>query len=128
MKKENSYEFNHSGKTEFEIYFGDKALENILPDELITQSPFPNPFSNEVNFRLGLPADENYSVEIRIFDSLGKTVRYLSNNDLAPGYNSMVWDGLNTDGRLLPSGIYAYSIHVKGKKTDSISSGKLIKR
>lgn len=129
MKEESSYTFSHGGKTEFEVYYGENAWEQIAPKELISQSPFPNPFSNEVNFTLGLPrSGENYQVEIRIFDSVGKTVRYISQNDISAGYNSIIWDGLNTDGRILPSGLYAYSIHIKGLKIDSVSTGKLIKR
>ena len=128
MKEENSYSFNHGGLTEFEIYFGANALEAIMPEEFMTQSPYPNPFTHDVTFNIGLPLDEKYSIEVMVFDSMGKIVRKLSKDNVVSGYNSIVWDGLNTDGRLLPSGIYAYSIYVNGVNVNAVKSGKLIKR
>lgn len=128
MKDVNSYSFNHSSVTSFEVYFGLDMLEHIIPSELITQSPFPNPFNNEITFNLGLPQDGNYSVQIRIFDSVGKMVRVISEDNFKAGYNSMVWDGLNKDGGLIPNGIYAYSIHIKSDLIDLVKNGKIIKR
>jgi FlgD Ig-like domain len=128
MKDVNSYTFNHGTSTSFEVHFGYDVLDQIVPDGLITQSPFPNPFNNEITFNLGLPQDGNYSVQVRIFDSVGKLVRSISEDNILAGYNSVVWDGHNKDGGLIPNGIYAYSIHIKGESIDTVETGKIIKR
>lgn len=128
MKEESSYTFNHGGETKFDIYFGYDALERIMPDDFITQSPFPNPFSHEITFTLGLPDDQNYNVDIQIFDAVGRTVRYISKGGVEPGYNSIVWDGLDKEGQQIPSGIYTYNIYIKGSKRDIVKYGKVIKQ
>jgi flagellar hook capping protein FlgD len=128
MKEVNSYTFGHSNATRFEVYFGYDILDQILPKELITQSPFPNPFANEVAFNIGLPQGENYSIELRIFDSVGKLIKSINNTEVEAGYNAVVWDGLNKEGVIAPNGMYAYSLHILGEVVDVIKSGKIIKR
>ncbi|MBK7407879.1 MAG: T9SS type A sorting domain-containing protein [Saprospirales bacterium] len=57
---------------------------------------FPNPFSREVTIQLeGIDAQE-----VRIFDHTGRLVRIL---EPAP---TLLWDGRNGDGALLPAGLY----------------------
>ncbi len=128
MKDVSSYTFSHTNTTSFEVYFGYNVLEQIVPDGLINQSPFPNPFSNEITFNLGLPQDGTYLVEIRIFDSVGKVIRSIFEGNIDSGYNSIIWDGQNEYGQILPNGIYLYSIHIKGLSIDFNESGKILKR
>ncbi len=128
MKEDSTYTFSHGNVTKFEVYFGYDALEQIIPTDLITQSPFPNPFTHEITFNIGLPQDDDYSIEIKIFDAVGKLVRNISQDNISSGYNSITWDGYSKDGRLISAGIYAYSIHINGSTLSTIKTGKVIKR
>ncbi len=127
MKEVNSYTFNHGNLTSFEVYFGDNVLEQLTPAKPITQSPFPNPFTNEITFNIGLPQGENYVVTLRIYDTVGKEIRTIS-SPLSSGYNSIIWNGLTNNGRETPTGMYAYRIHVKGTAAELVESGKIIKK
>ena len=128
MKKVNSYTFSHNNVTKFEIYFGYDVLEQALPEELITQSPFPNPFTQDITFNLGLPKGEAYTIEVRIFDSIGKEIKRLAPRAFEPGYTSITWNGIDRNGAYIPAGIYSYKIQIKSGIEEIISTGKIIKR
>ncbi len=77
----------------------------------IDLSVTPNPFSNSVKFNL---TSNSEPVLISIYDASGRIVRELN--------NQLVWDGRNTEGTLVKSGVYFYSISTKTKNV----KGKII--
>ena len=54
-------------------------------------------------------------VSVEIFNMLGQQVHTLVQGNLQPGYYSMVWDGRNSAGRAVATGIYFYKLQVGGK-------------
>jgi len=128
MKEVNTYTFSHASTTEFEVYYGYNVLDELSPNELITQNPFPNPFTNEISFNIGLPDNGTSTVEISIFDSVGKLIRNMTSTDVESGYNSIVWDGFNKEGAAVPVGLYPYSIHITSATIDIVKNGKVIKK
>ena len=83
---------------------------------------YPNPFTPStpipfdvpvVDAALGTAALAPVSVEI--FNMLGQQVRTLVQGSLQPGYYSMVWDGSNSGGHAVGTGIYFYKVQVGGK-------------
>lgn len=71
----------------------------------------PNPFSNSVKFAL---SSNSVPVSISIYDATGRTVRELN--------NELIWDARNTDGTVVKSGVYFYSLSTKTKNV----KGKII--
>lgn len=65
---------------------------------------YPNPFnpSTEIRYNLSKAA----SVELTVYNLLGKETRQLFSGMQAEGSHSVVWDGLNAQGLRVDSGIY----------------------
>jgi hypothetical protein len=79
---------------------------------------YPNPFNPTTTIKYELP--KNAQVKIEIFDILGQRVKTLVNSRQNRGEHTIVWDGLNSAGKVVSSGIYLYSLQtenfVKTKK------------
>jgi hypothetical protein len=80
----------------------------------------PNPFRNSVKFAL-VGANGGSPVRVSIYDVSGKLVRELRTTVDGPR-TTLFWDGRNTNGTLVNSGIYFYNLssrtgNVKGKMT-----------
>jgi len=70
---------------------------------------YPNPFNPTTHIRFELQKSSN--VEITIFDSLGKKVRTLINEQRSAGQYTLLWNGTNDNGQLVSSGLYFYVMH-----------------
>ena len=65
---------------------------------------YPNPFNPTTTVSLAIPAAG--PVRIDIYDTKGRLVRRLLDTHLAEGPHRVVWDGRDTAGRQLASGVY----------------------
>ncbi len=82
------------------------AVDEDLPNTggEMTLQAVPNPFNPRVTFRFELAAESNTRLEI--FDLRGRRVADLGSRVRQAGAHSITWDGDDTDGRNLPSGVY----------------------
>jgi hypothetical protein len=73
---------------------------------------YPNPFNPEttISFSLKEPA----MVSIQIFNVQGKLVNTLVNEDMTAGNYTVIWDGKDSGGRNVASGVYYYRM-IAGK-------------
>ena len=62
----------------------------------------------ETAFKYYIP--ESGKVTLRIYNLLGKEIRTLVNNFQAAGRYEVQWDGTDTLGRAVASGIYLYQL------------------
>lgn len=69
---------------------------------------FPNPFNMETQIRYSLP--ESRRVMLRIYDIRGRLVRTLVDAEKTAGAHTIRWDGRNSYGRVVSSGIYIYRL------------------
>jgi hypothetical protein len=71
---------------------------------------FPNPFNPHTSIRFAVPEMGHHlpTVSLSIFDSKGQKIRTLVQQKLTPGIYEIEWDGKNTEGRDVSSGIYYY--------------------
>jgi hypothetical protein len=96
------------------------STDEIKADLNIQIVAFPNPFSEhiKVSFELreGLSVDE---AQLSIFDAYGKNVANFELDDLTKtGKAEWTWNGQNSNGQALPSGIYYLIIKTeKGVKS-----------
>jgi len=86
-----------------EVVSSDQGLENIPSSFEISQN-FPNPFNANSQIRYGLP--HRSFVVLRIYNTLGQFIKELVNEELSPGYHEVIWDGKDSYGREVGSGIY----------------------
>jgi len=96
------------------------ASEEFTPKEFELYNAYPNPFNphTQISFRLGIESD----VSIEIFNILGEHIRTILNKNLTTGFHKYSWDGINSQGQNVTSGIYIYSIRVGNQ----IFSNKII--
>ena len=91
----------------------------LIPDKTAMDQNYPNPFNPETWIPYQLAEDSE--VSITIYDATGTIVRSLPLGLKPAGYytdkeRAAYWDGRNTHGETLASGLYFYQL-----KTDQIS-------
>jgi len=104
--------------------FGKKVAAQ-LPTEYGVRN-YPNPFNPSTTISYQLPEDA--SVQLEIYDMMGKRIAVLVSGNKAAGYYSVVWSGKNESGAGVASGMYLYrfiATPVSGQKAFS-RSGKLL--
>ena len=84
-----------------------------IPAELELYPNYPNPFApghreGITHFRYALPLSSD--VTIRIYNELGQEVRTFNASRQRAGIHTLMWDGRNDDGALLPAGTYFYQV------------------
>ncbi|MDP6133160.1 MAG: T9SS type A sorting domain-containing protein, partial [Candidatus Marinimicrobia bacterium] len=86
-----------------------ELTDRMLPDVFELSQNFPNPFNPNTQIQFVLGKDE--LVSLNIFDIQGRLVSSLINNSNYPaGYHNITWDGTNTMGTQVPSGMYLYKL------------------
>jgi mannose/cellobiose epimerase-like protein (N-acyl-D-glucosamine 2-epimerase family) len=90
----------------------------LAPDGFELHQNYPNPFnsSTTISYRLFAGSD----VELTIYNALGQQVITLIDNYQPAGAYEVQWDGRNSEGARLTSGIYLYRLisddHVQSRK------------
>ena len=87
--------------------------EDLKPRQTALLANYPNPFNPETWIPYQLANDTN--IEIRIYSQTGELVRSLDLGLQSAGYyvdksRAAYWDGRNTSGELLASGVYFYQL------------------
>lgn len=78
------------------------------PDRWNVGQNFPNPFNGETIIPIELLSEDNLT--IRIFDSLGRSVSDIQTGPVAKGMHHIRWNGRDSHGSLLASGVYFYVV------------------
>ena len=82
--------------------------------DLVLNQNHPNPFNPTTTISFVLP--ERAQVRLTILNVDGKLIRTLVDNVLSDGLNEFVWDGTDTKGNPVSSGVYLYRIEA-GERT-----------
>ncbi|MBI4122705.1 MAG: T9SS type A sorting domain-containing protein, partial [Parcubacteria group bacterium] len=85
-----------------------------LPKFALLQN-FPNPFNPETTIRYSLA--EPALVDVSIYSASGQLVRTLVAEEKTVGAHAVMWDGTDSFGRRVASGLYLYRI-TAGSFTD----------
>jgi len=75
---------------------------------LAVEQNSPNPFVTGTQIRFELRQAEN--VELTVYDIAGRDILYQYVDYYSEGKHALFWDGIDKNGRFLPSGIYIYRI------------------
>jgi hypothetical protein len=108
--------FEYTGSAELEIaaWFVDMAgnessfkLENaVLPENPELLQNYPNPFNPSTTIEFNLPANSNWQLEI--YNIAGQLIRNYSG--ISSGLTKVNWDGSNSLGIKVASGVYFYKL------------------
>jgi hypothetical protein len=79
-----------------------------VPLEFSLSQNYPNPFNPTTLVQYSLK--ENVNVKITVYDILGRIVKTLVNEYQDAGYRSVMWDGTNSGGSQVSTGLYIYKI------------------
>ena len=77
---------------------------SALPQATILAAIYPNPFNPRTMIEFELAAAG--PIELAIYDLRGRMVRGLESGALAAGRHQTTWDGLDNQGRAVPTGTY----------------------
>jgi Tol biopolymer transport system component len=110
----------------FAIYTADFNAESImnptavaeaLPSGFAISGNYPNPFNPSTTISFSLPATGTAS--LAVYDITGRKVRDLVNGQLSRGAHSAVWDGRDSEGRVVSTGVYLSRLTMNGKNATS---------
>jgi glycosidase len=90
----------------------DVSPQQALPSEYSLDQNYPNPFNPATTVRFAMP--EAGSVSLKVYDVLGREVAVLAGGDYPAGVHALVWNGRNTIGMPVGSGVYVYRLVVTG--------------
>jgi Ca-activated chloride channel homolog len=71
---------------------------------------FPNPFNPTTTIAFELPLTS--FVSLKVYNVLGQAITTLVHEKMNRGYHSIQWEGINSSGTQLSSGIYIYELCV----------------
>jgi len=111
----NWYGFRPEGGTGFDYPFGPVILP---PEERVPSIPrsfglfqnHPNPFNPSTTIEYAVPAGDVVHVCIKVYDLRGRRIHTLVDEERATGSYSVHWDGRDSRGKEVNSGLYLYRI------------------
>ncbi len=75
-----------------------------LPTQFSLNQNFPNPFNPAARISFGIPKESE--VSLTVYNSIGQVVRQLLNQKMGAGQHIIAWDGMDSAGQSVQSGIY----------------------
>ncbi|UCG52647.1 MAG: T9SS type A sorting domain-containing protein, partial [Candidatus Latescibacterota bacterium] len=91
------------------------VTEPVIPKKLALYQNTPNPFNPTTVIRFDVPNDGT-RVTLAIYNVSGRLVRSIVDGNVTAGRKSVTWDGTDTSGNPVSSGVYFYRL-ATGKRT-----------
>lgn len=79
-----------------------------LPTEFTLSQNVPNPFNPTTRVSFALPTASR--VNLSIYNVLGQQVKTLVDDNMPAGYQDVTWDGRDSNGHTVASGVYFYKL------------------
>ena len=86
--------------------------DNTIPTIYALEKNYPNPFNPTTTINYSIP--ENADIRLIVYNVMGQEVVQLVNQKQVPGYYSIVWRALDSNGKPVSSGIYLYRLVTTG--------------
>jgi hypothetical protein len=80
-----------------------------IPNTLVLEQNVPNPFNPVTTIVFEL--DRATNITLTVYDVTGRKIRTLENRSMTPGVYKEQWDGRDTQGDIVASGVYFYRLH-----------------
>ncbi|MCD4650224.1 MAG: T9SS type A sorting domain-containing protein [Candidatus Cloacimonetes bacterium] len=94
--------------------------ENKVPVQSLNLSNYPNPFNPETTFSYNLAKPSK--VFFNIYNVKGQLVRELVNENQQTGSFEILWNGTDSNGKAVGSGVYLYKLETNNQ----IQTGKAV--
>ena len=91
-----------------------KDLLEFIPNNFSLSKNYPNPFNPVTNLDFSIPKRSN--VTLRVFNMMGQEVITLINEKKSYGNYSISWNGLDTKGVNVASGVYFAELRTRNER------------
>ncbi len=96
---------------------GDTGIDDgVVPLKTALVSNYPNPFNPTTTVAFEIPTRAH--VSLRVYDVSGRLVQVLEDSEVGAGRHTAVWDGKDSDGKSVASGVYFCRLEA-GSVTDT---------
>jgi flagellar hook assembly protein FlgD len=92
---------------------GNKSVNGIK-----IQGNYPNPFSNHTKIEFEI--EQSGEVEILIFNTNGQIIQTLKCENCLAGKNSLYWNCMDKEDKIVPNGIYYYEVRFNNESLTKI--------
>jgi nitrate reductase cytochrome c-type subunit len=99
---------------------GVKVVSDQVPHSYALGQNYPNPFNPTTTINFSVP--KTGTVNLSVYNSIGQLVKVLANDNYVPGTYQVAWNGRNSAGNLVASGVYFYRFAAK----DYVSTMKMV--
>jgi hypothetical protein len=87
---------------------------SITVDRFELKGNYPNPFNPTTKIRF--TNDRNSNVKVTVYALTGEKVATIMNKPVNAGAYDVSWNGRNTNGKIVPTGMYLYDIESDGRR------------
>ncbi len=89
-----------------------QPVNGNVPQKFALQQNYPNPFNGVTEIQFAIPQSDQGAlpVQLSVYDLSGKKVIDLIHTNLSAGQYKYKWNGKDTFGNYLPSGVYFYKL------------------
>ena len=87
---------------------------NITVDRFELKGNYPNPFNPTTKIRF--TNDRSSNVKVTVYSLNGKKVATIMNRQVNAGAYDVSWNGKNSNGTIVPTGMYLYDIESDGRR------------
>ena len=88
--------------------------DNITANKFELKGNYPNPFNPTTKIRF--TNDRASNVKVTIYSLKGEKVATIMNKQVNSGTYDVSWNGKNTSGKVVPTGMYLYDIESDGRR------------
>jgi|LWDU01.1.fsa_nt_gi hypothetical protein len=82
--------------------------DGIVAEKFELKGNYPNPFNPTTKIRFS--NDRTANVTVHVYSLKGERVATILNSQLNPGTYDVSWNGMNSSGKVVPSGMYLYEV------------------
>jgi hypothetical protein len=87
--------------------------QEIVPDPLhlgkSILTNYPNPFNPSTSIAFYLQNQDQ--VKVSVYNTRGQLVKHFLTGSYNPGWHTLKWDGMDNNGKVVPSGLYFAKLH-----------------
>ena len=114
-------EHNQKHKNHWDEIYNLLGIGEIHEDEIIQNIPliptlfgnYPNPFNPETTIPFSIPKESK--VELIVYNIKGQKVKTIAKDFFEKGFHKLIWEGKDSSGKEVGSGVYFYKLKVNGK-------------
>ena len=89
-----------------------KIITSMIPNNYNLNQNYPNPFNAHTTIGYQIPKTEH--AKLVVYNLLGQTIKILIDKNHQAGSYQLIWDGKDTEGNIVPSGVYFYKLESEG--------------